>query len=424
MQNVKFSMKELRTYPAFRKLRLLSGEGGLNRLVDSCGILEYQFLPEMKSRYYYTAFRRNMLIFTTFMYALKDESLIGDAVQKLEALGASGLVINDAFHFRITDSVIRFSNAAKFPIFMIDDSPENSLESLIISLDRIVNMRTKTILQERLVDEILNLPLPREELLKKTFQLYPSIGNHYRIDYYLPVGSISDAQWSELLSIVQAAPPPYKDCCRYRDGFFLFHTLDNSCWTKIAENRDPTIRAIQALFPSCTVGISWIHHKMDGMRTALEECIQAAQLQRGPGINRYANLGIYRILSNAADDYRMREFSNDILKPIFSYDASENGRLAQTLFGLVTCNRNLHKLSGLLGQHENTLRQRLARIATLTGLDFRKIEDYEQLSVAVKIHECIEIHNKEASKFGTHRVFDDRNNSSEEISSPYKINYN
>ena len=70
--------------------------------------------------------------------------------------------------------------------------------------------------------------------------------------------------------------------------------------------------------------------------------------------------------------------------------AGENGRLAQTLFGLVECGCNLHLLSKKLGQHENTLRQRLGRIASLTGLDFRKVDQYEQLSLAVKIHNCIE----------------------------------
>ena len=125
------------------------------------------------------------------------------------------------------------------------------------------------------------------------------------------------------------------------------------------------------------------------MKYAIEEALQAASIRRGEGVMRYADIGVYRVLFKASDDYRMKEFSNDILQPVFDYDAGKNGCLTQTLFGLVECNRNIHALSIRLNQHENTIRQRLTRIQSLTNLDYRKIEHYEQMSLAVKIHNCI-----------------------------------
>lgn len=39
----------------------------------------------------------------------------------------------------------------------------------------------------------------------------------------------------------------------------------------------------------------------------------------------------------------------------------------------------------------------MARVASLTGLDFRNIEQYEQLSMAVKIHQCIAMYDRIAA---------------------------
>ena len=394
METKPTTIKDLMEFPQFRELTLLAGEEGLGRLVNSCGILEYQFAPEMKSKYYYTAFHEGMLVFTTFMYAVDNGYLIGDAVRRLDALGVAGLVIKNVFHIRIPDSVIRFANAYKFPMFLAEDVPANDFESLVLATHEVIDLRGRTESQQRIVDELLHQELDETSVLKKTFLLYPSIGHHYRVDYYRSTVPVADEVWYEVEQIIQNAPAPFKGSCRYKNGIFLFHTLDNSCWTQIVENTDPTILAVQKLLPSCAVGISWIHHKMDGLKSALEEALQASTIMGGVGVMRYPAIGTYRILFGASNDYRMKEFSNDILQPIFDYDAGGDGRLAQTLFGLVECARDLHALSEKLGQHENTLRQRLGRIAALTGLDWRKIDQYEQLSIAVKIHNCMEVWNK------------------------------
>ena len=43
-------------------------------------------------------------------------------------------------------------------------------------------------------------------------------------------------------------------------------------------------------------------------------------------------------------------------------------------------------LAQYTGQHENTLRYRLDKIAGITGLSYKKLADYEQLALAVRIY--------------------------------------
>ena len=60
-----------------------------------------------------------------------------------------------------------------------------------------------------------------------------------------------------------------------------------------------------------------------------------------------------------------------------------------TLFEFEKNNGDLHTTSEKLGIHENTLRQRLSKISTLTGLDYHKANEYEQLALSIKIRNCI-----------------------------------
>ena len=301
------------------------------------------------------------------------------------------------YHIHLPESVTRFANAAKFPIFLVEETPAYAFSEVVRSFYEILDLRSDSSVKEKLADELLNQDLGREELIHKTLLIYPSIGQHYRADFYLPHEPVPSETWREVVSAVWDAPRPFKTCFRYRAGLFLLHTLDATCWSEIAGNTDETVLKLRRLLPNCAVGISLIHHMPDGLPAAMEEALQAAAINRGSGFLRYDALGTYRILLRAARDYRMQEFSDEVLQPVFFYDAEENGRLIQTLFGLVECGRNLHQLSEKLQQHENTLRQRMARVASLTGLDFRNIEQYEQLSMAVKIHQCIAMYDRIAA---------------------------
>ena len=49
------TLKELFKYPYFRDFTLIGGVEGLSRAVKECGILEYQFAPEMKTCLLYTS---------------------------------------------------------------------------------------------------------------------------------------------------------------------------------------------------------------------------------------------------------------------------------------------------------------------------------------------------------------------------------
>ena len=125
---------------------------------------------------------------------------------------------------------------------------------------------------------------------------------------------------------------------------------------------------------------------------ALREAMYAARVsaldetkRKRPCLS-YEDLGIYRALLPLVDDGGLQRYANEILDPILEFDAENRGNLLGTLLGFVQYGGSLRELSAWSGQHENTLRYRMDRIALLTGLNYRKLDDYEQLAMAARVY--------------------------------------
>ena len=385
------SLKNLLEFPAFKSLTLAAGGQGLNRKVRRCVTLEYQFHPEMKSKYYYTAFGEGDIVMTTFMYAIDNVSRCTDALKHLHILKVAGIVIHNVFHLKFPESFYRYANNFNIPVFFVTEFSQGGFEAYVLALDRILSQTKNTARQNIAIDELLKQELDDTAIARCAYQLYPSIGKDFRVDYYRLLEPAEDAFWEEVAHLVDQATPS-KACCRYKNGIFIFHSLFQENWSQIAENTDPTIQSLRALTERWIIGIGWIHHKSAEFKHGIEEAYRAAMLLKEPGSMRFGNMGIFRILYNAVDDYRLQEFCNDTLQPIINYDEHENGKLIQSLFGLIEYQGDIRKLANSMGQHENTVRQRLKKIENLTGLNYRNPDHYEQLSIAVKIRNYLGDH--------------------------------
>ena len=65
-----------------------------------------------------------------------------------------------------------------------------------------------------------------------------------------------------------------------------------------------------------------------------------------------------------------------------------NTNLFETLTEYILSGCNMHVTAEMVSQHENTIRYRLEKIASLTGLDFKSPPQLEELALAVKIDIC------------------------------------
>jgi GAF domain-containing protein len=123
---------------------------------------------------------------------------------------------------------------------------------------------------------------------------------------------------------------------------------------------------------------------VDGFAEAQQALLGTVVLKGEPTVLAYEELGAYKYLLRVALDGGIRDATVDAVGRLAEYDAQRGSQLVTTLEEFLRRHGNISATSEALFVHPNTLRQRLRRIAELSGLDLRK-DDWLMIEIAVKM---------------------------------------
>ena len=136
------------------------------------------------------------------------------------------------------------------------------------------------------------------------------------------------------------------------------------------------------------VGVSGARRGIAEGDRSLREAADAAQiaraLVRGGGVLAYADLGAYKYLVRLPLDEAPHDRHFAAIERLIDYDRRRRSQLVSTLEQYLRDRRSNAVTARALFIHPNTLRQRLDRIETLSGLDLGN-EDLLSLELAVKL---------------------------------------
>jgi GAF domain-containing protein len=155
--------------------------------------------------------------------------------------------------------------------------------------------------------------------------------------------------------------------------------------TDVAER----VRQVHAESSPCAiVGLSSICSGAAAFQTGFAEALQAvrgaAVVRPAPGVVTYEELGPYKYLLRLAPQPGQRDHHRDALRPLLEYDSQHRSQLFRTLEEYLRQRGRVASTAAALYVHPNTLRQRLARIETITGLDLER-EDSLTVEMAMKL---------------------------------------
>jgi len=122
----------------------------------------------------------------------------------------------------------------------------------------------------------------------------------------------------------------------------------------------------------------------DGFAEAQQALLGTLVLRGEPTVLSYEDLGAYKYLLRVAADGGVRDATVDAVSGLAEYDAQRGAQLVTTLEEFLRRHGNISATSEALYVHPNTLRQRLRRIAELSGLDLRR-DDWLLIEIAVKM---------------------------------------
>jgi GAF domain-containing protein len=149
------------------------------------------------------------------------------------------------------------------------------------------------------------------------------------------------------------------------------------------------LRKIQAeLHEPVSIGVSSVCQGEpafpDGFAEAQQALLGTLVLGAEPTVLSYEDLGAYKYLLRVAADGGIRDSTVDAVARLAEYDAQRGAQLVTTLEEFLRRHGNISATSEALFVHPNTLRQRLRRVAELSGLDLRR-DDWLLIEIAVKM---------------------------------------
>ena len=148
------------------------------------------------------------------------------------------------------------------------------------------------------------------------------------------------------------------------------------------------LRRLAAKLPAARIGVSGRCVEASAYPGAFEEArhalAAAGVVDRSTRVVEYARLGAYRYLLRLAEEQGPRDPTVEAVKRLAAYDKERQTQLLPTLEEFLHRHGSITATSEALFVHQNTLRQRLRRIAEVADLDLRR-DDWLMLEIAVKL---------------------------------------
>ena len=110
------TVKDLLNLKQMKKMKLIAGEKGLEHIVVTSNIADYEFSPEIKPDNT-LVFEADSFVVSSLLYAKDDAALILSSIKELYEYGAAAFAFKDIIYKELPSDVIDFANEHSFPIF-------------------------------------------------------------------------------------------------------------------------------------------------------------------------------------------------------------------------------------------------------------------------------------------------------------------
>lgn len=148
--------------------------------------------------------------------------------------------------------------------------------------------------------------------------------------------------------------------------------------------------AVRKRFPrrNPVVGLGSPARSATALRPALVQAREASLVLRrragGRAVASFGELGTHRLVLGSLEPETLRTFADPVLGPLREHDRTRGGQLETTLRTFLEHDGQYGATAAALYVHVNTLRNRLAKVAELTGQDVARTEDRVDLYLALE----------------------------------------
>lgn len=373
------TVKEALELETLSKAKILAGKSGLEKLIDKVNVTE---CPMSRNR------NRRGEFFLSALYANKEN--IEDQYQTIKVLidtGATGLCLIDKYFVDLDTSIKELADKNSFPIILI---PEYIYYSDIISgiMNAIIQKRNFFLL-EMMIDNLISHSENPNEVKRIAKQINKNFKNNIMAVYCKPVKTDLISKYELIRNSI--LNKDYWSIIRFKSGIFILLSFNDKIYIEYELNN--MLKSIKFIAGNCYIGISNVYNEIENFGTCIKEALLTVELSEKilkKEIAYHKDIGLYKIILPYKDEYAFKRFHQEITSPIIEYDKLYNSQLLETAIEYINNEGDYSKTSNKLYIHENTVRYRINKIKEILGMNTGFGNFYEQLSIAIKLHNLLE----------------------------------
>lgn len=376
------TVKDILQLESLQGFRPVSGQKGLDRIVCSAGIADYEF-SEGVEYHNEVPFEKESLVISSLLFAQNDSSKILKAVKQLYEAGTSAFAFKDVIYDKLPQEVMDFSDEKNYPVFSFGQNLY--FENIIYEVMDAVQRDDTQILSEHHIKQMIENEMPREEVVRISKSISLLFKQYSRAVFISSRGQGRKLQRSRLMKNFYLHKTLKSKCMlsKYDRGLFILltspHDKEESFEIVLREVTESLGLAEEDVY-MCRSGIYRPHKNLDTcLRESYHTC--AASLASGKEYSHYHQIGAFKYLVPLKDSFVMNQYMERILQPI-----KDKEEFLETVKRFVLNNGDVTGTAIDCGCHQNTVRYRLAKVKELVGAaDKTDFEFYAELSAAVRI---------------------------------------
>ncbi len=366
---------------SFKDFRVVAGKGGLSSEISKVGILDYEIKELIEKNFVVGEF-----VLSTLLNIKDNIKGLYEIVDCLISVGVSGLAIKPIYFDRIPDDVIKLANENSFPIMVFS---KTYFEDIITDVMMAIREKEQREALGLKIDNILYSDLNKMMIKKIAYEINGNFREKNIIVFCKGKGFDKSTK---------VAPSPRTACDKslnkfnkiisYQDAYIIINTFEEVDLNKANEIILRRLESLGFKSRQYIIGISSLHERLDELNESIKESMYAFEHSRiyDEDISFFNNIGINKILLPLMDNPWVQRYYNEMITPLLTYDTRNDTELLKTAVAYVGNNGDVKETAKELFQHSNTIRYRIDRISKVLNKNSDIKHFYEELAVAIRIH--------------------------------------
>jgi sugar diacid utilization regulator len=397
------SLKEIINLPSLRKMKIVAGREGLDRMVDWVHFID---LPDVLPWIY-----GGELLFITGIGLEQDETRLETLVRGIAAKNLAGLVINIGPYIKKTpDTIIHLADELNFPTFELPW--EVKLVQVIHDISTYI---LKKRMEEKSVSDLLENVLFNPgsdftELTRRATYYGYDLGKSYQIgivrasnfetvlgDHYddIALMKLKGKFEHQVNSSIELHYQKSLTMFRMDCVIFLIPVPAGKINRNLTLAQE-VITDCQQKMPDLTfhVGLGESFSDLKDARNSYDQARLALKygdfLHAQNHVNHYSDIGVYKLLLDQKSTV-LKAYFEETFGSLLEYDKRHGSELMATMAVYLSLNCNAVQAAHKLFIHKNTLTYRINKIENLTRKDINHMPDRITLQMALIIGKLLDL---------------------------------